>query len=285
MKLEDYDHAERFQATLLSSQRLTPEDCTEVRELVLAIEQADFEAQAGQSVGVIVPGPHEMGQAHHFRLYTLAATPLRSSSGKMEIRLCVRRCNYIDTYSGEECRGIASNYLCDLQPGAKLQMNGPFGLAFPLPADPAADLLLISMGTGIAPFRAFVERLYREQPERNGRVWLFHGAVSGLELLYMNDERNDFAEYYDRQTFQAFKALSPRPNWADPISWDYALEYRTQEIWDVLAKDNSCVYLAGRAEQLDKLDAWFTSMTDGSKTWQNRKQALKDAGRWMELLY
>lgn len=284
MKLEDFDHGERFQARVKSSNRLTPQDSTEVRELVLELE-TKFQAEAGQSVGVIVHGPHAMGQRHHFRMYSLAGAPLQNAAGKAEIHLCVRRCNYIDPYSGEECRGIASNYLCDLEPGDVVDMNGPFGIPFEPPADPAADLLLFSIGTGIAPFRAFVDKLYREQPDRSGRVWLFHGANSGLELLYMNDERDDFAEYYDRETFQAFKALSPRPNWADPIVWDYSLEFRMEEIWKLLLRESTYVFLAGQSSLRENLDTWFAGMADSECAWQEQKQELMDNGRWTELLY
>lgn len=285
MRLEDYDHGERFTATLLASQRLTPADAVEVRELKLTLNKADFAAEPGQSVGVIIPGPHAIGHRHHFRLYTLADAPHRVPANGVEITLCVRRCNYIDAYSGEEFQGIASNFLCDLKPGETVEMNGPFGIPFAIPPDPRADLLLISMGTGIAPFRAFVSHLYHEHPDWAGRVRLFHGARTGLELLYMNDERDDFTNYYDRETFQAFKALSPRPHWADPIAMDYAIEQRAAEIWDMLSAEQVYVYLAGNADALEKLDRVFSGLAGDEDTWRERKQALMDAGRWVELLY
>jgi ferredoxin--NADP+ reductase len=285
MRLEDYDTGTRYSATVLGSDRLTPENAVEVRELLLRLDVQDFHARAGQSVGVIVDGSPELGNRHHFRLYTLAEEPIADADGHPQVKLCVRRCNYLDEYSGEEYRGVASNFLCDLRPGDKLTMNGPFGLPFALPGSPDSDLLLISMGTGIAPFRAFINRLYAEQPERSGRVWLFHGAMSGLELLYMNDERDDFTNYYDRNTFNAFKALSPRPHWADPIAMDYAIEQRAEEIWTMLQQDSSYVYLAGKADLLHNLDAQFAGLAGDPERWQQHKQAMIDAGRWTELLY
>ena len=66
--------------------------------------------------------------------------------------LCVKRCNYIDEYSGERYEGISSNYLCDRRAGDTVTINGPFGIPFEVPEDKDTDLLLIGMGTGIAPF-------------------------------------------------------------------------------------------------------------------------------------
>ena len=110
MRLQDYDHGQRFVATLLATQRITPAGSVEVRELRLELAAPDFRATAGQSVGVIVPGPHALGHAHHFRLYSLAADCEPDASGIAHVTLCVRRCNYVDEYSGEEYRGVASNY-------------------------------------------------------------------------------------------------------------------------------------------------------------------------------
>ena len=285
MRLQDYDHGQRYVATLLDTQRITPEGGVEVRELRLELAAPDFRGTAGQSVGVIVPGPHALGHAHHFRLYSLAADCEPDASGIAHVTLCVRRCNYIDEYSGEEYRGVASNYLCDLKPGDRITINGPFGLPFEIPEDPATDLLLISMGTGIAPFRAFVAGLYRRHPDWQGKVRLFHGAMSGLELLYMNDERDDFGEYYDRATFQAFKALSPRPHWADPVAMDYAIEERAAEVQDMLSGDTCRVYVAGKSDILETLDKVFAGLAGSMDAWRERKEQLRAERRWFELVY
>ena len=74
-----------------------------------------------------------------------------------------------------------------------------------------------------APFYLGTDDLGRDVLSR-----LLYGARSGLELLYMNDKRDDFSLYYDEESFEAFQALSPRPNWADPIAWDHAIEERSR---------------------------------------------------------
>ncbi|MGB5375423.1 MAG: hypothetical protein WBN15_16705, partial [Polyangiales bacterium] len=222
--LDDYDTQHRFEATVVGSERITPEASdVEVRELILDLQRPDFELQLGQSVGVLSPGSKEFGQEHHFRLYSVADLPERGGSGLPRIKIAVRRVSYVDPYSGERYPGVSSNYLCDLVPGDSITMAGPYGLAFEVPEEMDANLILIGSGTGIAPFRAFVKHLYKNVPSWRGTVTLFYGARSGLELLYMNEERDDFAQYYDIDTFQAFKALSPRPSWSASIDWEGAL--------------------------------------------------------------
>ena len=285
MRLEDLDTGTTYQARVLSSQRITAEEAEEVREIVLEVDRQHFDYQPGQSVGVIVSGDHDQGHKHHFRLYTVADTAPRDATGKPRVTLCVKRCNYIDDYSGERYQGIASNYLCDLREGDTLTINGPFGMPFEVPEDRDADLLLIGMGTGIAPFRALVKHIYQDVKDWRGRIRLFYGAQSGLELLYMNDEKDDFSQYYDQQTFAAFKALSPRPNWADPIAMDYALEERSEEILSMLEKPQTRVYVAGRADILETLDRVFARIIGSAEQWSRRKAELKAGQRWVELVY
>ncbi len=284
MRLEDYPREPSYAATVLKSERITDESAeAEVRELVLEVDGHAFDFEIGQSIGVLVAGPSEFGGTFHHRLYTVADTPRETAEGKPEITIVVRRCNYIDDYSGEEYTGVNSNYLCDRRAGDKLTITGPFGMPFKVPADKSANLLLIGLGTGIAPFRALVKHLYTEVGDWVGKVRLLYGARSGLELLYMNDKRDDFARYYDEKTFAAFKALSPRPNWADPIAWDFAIEDRAEEIWNMLDDDHTFVYVAGLAPVRDALDELFASI--GGEDWPKKKAELIASGRWVELLY
>jgi ferredoxin--NADP+ reductase len=284
--LEDYDTEQRFDATIVSSERITPEASdVEVRELTLDIQQPDFELQLGQSVGVISPGTKEFGQKHHFRLYSVADLPERGASGLPRIKIAVRRVSYVDKYSGEQYPGVSSNYLCDLAAGDTITMAGPYGLAFEVPEEMDANLILIGTGTGIAPFRAFVKHLFQNVPEWKGTITLFYGAQSGLELLYMNDERDDFSQYYDSDTFEAFKALSPRPTWAAPIDWDGALAQRGEKLWSLLGQPNTYVYVAGLEKMRDELDVAFSEIAGSSEKWARRRAELAAGGRWVELLY
>ncbi len=286
MRLDDYDKSERFDATVLSSSRITPDEAeADVRELVLEVDRAAFDYRPGQSIGVVIPGPHDLGHEHHFRLYTVADTQSRTEAGKPRITIAVRRCSYIDEYSGERYDGISSNYLCDLKPGDHIEITGPYGYAFEVPKDKDANLILIGSGTGIAPFRALVKHIYKDVGDWRGKVRLFYGAHVGLEHVYMNEHRDDFAQYYDEETFEAFKAVSPRPHWADPIAWEYCLETRSEEIMEMLSDDKTYVYLAGLENVRDELDELFSRLAGSKEVWQQRKAKLVEDGRWAELLY
>lgn len=285
-RLDDYDTDARYQANVVSSTRITPDDAdAEIREIVLDIERDDFPYKVGQSIGVLAPGNQEIGQEFHFRLYSVADLPETNQSGQPRIKICVRRCTYIDPINGEEYDGIASNYLCDRLGGDTLTITGPYGLIFEPPAEDGSNLILIGTGTGIAPFRAFVKYLYRECRNRVGRIWLFYGAQSGLELLYMNEKKNDFTQYYDEETFEAFTALSPRPNWSDPIAWDQAIAERGEELWRMMGDIKTHVYVAGLEKMRDELDHVFNDIAGSPQRWKRRKAELVAGGRWVELIY
>ena len=286
MRLQDYDTSQKFAATVVASEPITPEDAAaEVREIVLDIAGEDFNVLASQNIGVLAPGQKEFGQESHFRLYSPADLPARRPGGVTRIPICVRRCSYVDDYNGEVYQGVASNFLCNLREGDTLTVTGPYGQAFPVPDDPEAALILIGAGTGIAPFRAFLKGLFRETSDFQGRVLLFHGGRTGMELLYMNDARNDFAQYYDRETFEAIEVFSRRPHWSDTIDWGSAMNERAVELWERLQDAHTHVYLAGLEAIRDELDAVFAKIAGSPDKWELRKAELAAGKRWIELLY
>jgi len=275
----------RHQARLRSNEPLTaPGAAEEIRELVLEVSDPDFRFEPGQSIAVVVPGPHELGHAEQVRFYSIADVHVLRD-GNPEVAICVRRCEYLDEYSGERYEGVASKYLCELPKGAEVTLAGPVGLAFEVPEDRTASLLLIGLGTGIAPFRAFLRHIYRNLGGWEGQVRLFHGAQTGLELVYMNDHQNDIAEYLDEATFTAIEALSPRPQWDEPPALDEALKAHEEEVWRLLQAPNTWVYVAGIADIREMLDRVLAEFAGSAESWARRKAELVAGGRWAEVVY
>jgi len=285
MRLKDYDTSRSMSASVVSSTRITPDDSeTELRHIDLAVDSIDFDYQVGQSVGVLVPGPHEFGQKEYLRLYSIAGGGT-TDDFKPVISLLVKRCFYIDDYNGERYDGKASNYLCDLKTGDTVTLVGPYNLAFALPKEKDANLLMIGLGTGIAPFRAFIKHIYNELGGWQGNVRLYHGAMRGIELAYMNDQNNDLKYYYDEETFKAFEALSPRAHFDVPVDLEGAIAQNADEVWTMLQDPKTYVYVAGLKQISKQLDEALVKIVGSPEEYQQQKAKMIEEGRWAELIY
>jgi ferredoxin--NADP+ reductase len=283
--LSDLDTATTHQAQVTHSERITPDDSAEVRTIKLKVDHPDFTYQQGQHIGIIAPGSSEFGHEWHFRLYTIANSP-KLDHDSIEIELCVRRCFYIDEFSGEQEPGIASNYLCDLSPGDEIQFTGPYGEAFDLPDDVESNLLMIGSGTGIAPFRAFIQHIHQQHPDWKGQVRLYYGARTGAENLYRNELNNDLDKYYDNATYQAFEGLSKRP-WMsnEDDGLNDVLKENADEIWELVQQPNTHVYLAGLGKMFYQFEQNMQQAAGSKARWKWTVEEMKEQGRWSELIY
>ena len=282
--IADYVTDKQYQAVVKKTARLTPQDTEEIREILLEVNQPEFECRADQSFGVLVNTSGEFGNNTHHRLYSVADLPAKAN-GKTQITMLVKRCSYVDEFSGELYPGIGSNYLCNRAIGDNITITGPFDLPFSVPEDKKSNLILIGMGTGIAPFRAFVKHIYHDVKDWQGKILLFYGARSGLELLYLNDKDGDLTNYYDETTFEAFHALSPRPHWADPIALDKTIEEKATEIIKMLSRSNVYIYVAGYEKVKESLDTAFSNILGSKEKWETRKAELIAGKKWAEIIY
>lgn len=286
MYLSDYDISNPMDAMLVASERITPEHYdAEVRHLTLQFTDGEFDYVEGQSVGVLVPGPHEFGNRHHFRLYSIASPRKGEKALPRSISICVRRCFYIDEISGERYPGKASNYLCDAMPGARIRLTGPYGAHFSVPADNTCNLLMIGVGTGIAPFRAFTRHIYEERGGWKGKVRLFYGAKSGMELVYRNERHKDLGLYYDDATFKAFEAVSPRPAFDHPPAIDSLLIENQHEVWELIQHPKTHVYIAGLTEVEERFEKAMSAIAGSKDAWLERRSELIAQGRYVDLIY
>ncbi len=271
------------EAVIQSSRRITPETTDEVRQIVLRIDEPSFYFLEGQNIGVLVPGPHDFGNKIHHRYYTIANA--RAQDGGVELELLVRRCFYIDEVSGEQYPGVASNYLCDAKDGGKVTITGPYRSPFKIPADPTCNLLMLGTGTGVAPFRAFLRRIYEEQKGWKGKVRLYYGARSGTDLLYMNDMNSDLSQYYDEKTFKAIQTLRSGVLSDEADALGQGVEDNATEIWKLLQESKTHVYLAGMKKIADALDQAMGKVVGSKDQWQMVKQRMIEERRWTELTY
>jgi sulfite reductase (NADPH) flavoprotein alpha-component len=117
------------------------------------------------------------------RLYSIASS--RKAVGD-EAHLTVAHVEY---QHGDATRwGAASHFLAAREEGAQVQVYIEHNERFRLPADAARDIIMIGPGTGVAPFRAFVQEREATRSSTSaatGRNWLFFGNPHGREdFLY-----------------------------------------------------------------------------------------------------
>lgn len=273
------------EAVVSESTRITPESTDEVRQITLQVEDPAFRYKEGQIIGVVIPGPHPYGRGNFVRRYSIANEYPDHVDETLELSILVRRCFYIDEVNGEEYPGIASNYLCDRKPGDKLALTGPYSAPFKIPSDQSDNLLMISMGTGIAPFRAFIRKIYKQHGGWQGKVQLFYGATSGMDLLYMNDINSDISNYYDEETFQAFNGLAERPLAKEEEGLERSLGENAEEIWSLMQQSDSYVYLAGLQKVYDVFCNEMEKMAGSKEAWTKLSEQMQRQGRLSTLLY
>lgn len=273
------------QAFIKDSRRITPESTEEIRHITLRVADPAFQFVEGQSIGVVVPGPHPFGNAYHVRRYSIANARSVPIDTGVELDLLVRRCFYIDEVSGERYPGIASNYLCNAKPGASLTIGGPYLSPFKVPLDNRANLLMLGTGTGIAPFRAFAQLIYERRGDWKGQVRLYYGGRSGLDLMYTNDETTDLANYYDEKTFKAFRALGTRPLMTSSQALERGLTDNAEDALHLIKEPNTYVFLSGLGKIAAVFDKVMAERVGSSEEWAAIKQKMIDEGRWSELIY
>ena len=232
-----------------------------------------------------VPGPHAFGNKEHHRYYSIANARETSIEDEVSIQIIVRRCFYIDEISGEQYPGVASNYLCDAKPGDSITITGPYKSVFNVPRDPESNMLMIGTGTGIAPFRAFIQHVYKNQGGWRGKVRLFFGDKTGLDLRYMNDVDEDLANYYTEETFKAYQSITNRYMMNANEALEQTMQDNAEEAWEMLQDPNTYVFIAGSRKTSDLLNKTLAGYAGSEEKWEEMKQKLQAENRWSELIY
>ncbi|WP_442596515.1 assimilatory sulfite reductase (NADPH) flavoprotein subunit [Parapusillimonas sp. JC17] len=115
------------------------------------------------------------------RMYSIASSQAVVDE---EVHLTLANVAY-DTESGARW-GAASNFLSNLKEGERVDIFVEENTRFRLPSDDGRDIIMIGPGTGIAPFRAFVQE--RSTSNATGRNWLFFGNPHfASDFLYQTE--------------------------------------------------------------------------------------------------
>jgi sulfite reductase (NADPH) flavoprotein alpha-component len=174
------------------------------------------------------------------RAYSIASS--RGEVGE-EAHLLISAVRY-ETY-GRARKGVASVFVAErLKTGSRLQVNLKPNKHFALPA-PDRDIIMIGPGTGVAPFRAFVQE--RRATGASGRSWLFFGDRSfAHDFLYQLEWQDALADKSLTRMDVAFSRDQPEKVYVQHRLWE-----RRRDVVDWL--DNGAfLYVCGDAKSMAK---------------------------------
>jgi len=173
------------------------------------------------------------------RLYSIASSPDHRTG---EVHLTVAVVQYAS--HGRTKQGLASGYLANLADQASVPVYVQPTRHFHLPA-PDRDVIMVGPGTGIAPFRAFLQ--HRVKHGHSGRNWLFFGDQHAkTDFLYSEE----FAAAQKSGHLHKLSTAFSRDQ-ADKIYVQHRMEEEGPELWRWLEK-GAYFYVCGDAKRMAK---------------------------------
>jgi ferredoxin--NADP+ reductase len=255
-----------------------------VQHLTFDISGGDLRYVEGQSIGIIPPGTDGQGKPHKLRLYSIASTRHGDRQDDKTVSLCVRQLEYNHPETGEKVYGVCSTYLCNLEVGADVAITGPVGKEMLLPPDEDANIIMLATGTGIAPFRAYLWRMFKEHHEDyqfKGLAWLIFGIPYTANILYKDDLEQMAAEHPEH--FRLTYAISREQQNSEGgrMYIQHRVAEHAEELWELLQNPKTHTYMCGLKGMEDGIEKAFSDLTaKHGVEWSDFVRQMKKAHRW-----
>ncbi len=259
-----------------------------VRHIKFDISGGDLRYLEGQSIGIIPPGMDKNGKPEKLRLYSIASTRHGDDVDDKTVSLCVRQLEYKHPETGEIVYGVCSTHLCHLEPGAEVKITGPTGKEMLLPEDNDTKVIMFATGTGIAPFRAYLWRMFKDNERAanpdyqfKGFSWLVFGIPTTPNILY-KQELEEIQHRYP-ENFRLTCAISreqQNPQGGRMYIQDRVAEHAA-ELWQMMQDEQTHTYICGLKGMEDGIDAALSvEAAKAGVEWKEYQRAMKKAGRW-----
>lgn len=259
-----------------------------VRHLTFDISGGDLRYLEGQSIGIIPPGTDKNGKPEKLRLYSIASTRHGDRVDDKTVSLCVRQLEYKHPETGEMIYGVCSTHLCNIEVGTEVKITGPVGKEMLLPEDTEANVIMFATGTGIAPFRAYLWRMFKKNEQEanpdykfKGLAWLVFGIPTTPNVLYKEELEEMQTQYPDnfRLTY-AISREQKNPEGGRMYIQDRVAEH-AQDLWKLIQKENTHTYICGLKGMEGGIDeALSAAAAADGVNWIDYQKAMKKAGRW-----
>ncbi|MFM7470085.1 MAG: ferredoxin--NADP reductase [Nodosilinea sp.] len=259
-----------------------------VQHIMFDLAGGNLHYVEGQSIGIIPDGLDNNGKPHKLRLYSIASTRHGDRLNDQTVSLCVRQLEYQHPETKETVYGVCSTYLCHIEPGTEVKITGPVGKEMLLPDDPEATVIMLATGTGIAPFRAYLWRMFKEAERKanpdyqfKGLAWLVFGVPYTPNILYKEELEQIQAEYPDN--FRLTYAISREQQNAEGgrmYIQDRVAEHAV-ELWELMQKPNTHTYMCGLKGMEDGIDAALSAVASQKGVdWVEFRKQMKKDHRW-----
>lgn len=175
-----------------------------------------------------------------FRAYSISSSGLVSSN---TVSLTVGRVIY--EIDGEKKYGVASNWLAEIENGAEIPVFFFHNPNFKIPENPDKTAIMVGAGTGIAPFRAFLQE--REARGDTGKNWLFFGDRNReYDFIYQEELEN-----WQKNAVLNHLELAFSRDQAEKIYVQDKLQACAREIFSEL-ENGAVFYICGDASKMAK---------------------------------
>jgi len=289
-----YKNKSPFTAKITSCKRIVGAEATGETCHIIMDHKGKMPYWEGQSYGVIPPGVNpKNGKPNSVRLYSIASSRYGDDMTGTTTSLCVRRATYWcpELKADDPAKkGICSNFLCDAKPGEELKLTGPSGKVMLIPEkDPNVDLIMVATGTGIAPYRAFIRRLFVEKTPfgqaYKGLAWLFLGVANTDALLY-DDEWQEVLKSHP-ENFRLDYALSREQTNVDGGKMyiqDKVKEY-ADEVFERMDA-GAHMYFCGLKGMMPGITEMLEEVSKKKGlVWEDKLKEWKKAGQWHVEVY
>lgn len=284
-------------ATVLGSARIIGQDAVgDIRHIVLKLPP-NFHYVEGQSLSVIPPGVDtKTGRAHKPRLYSIASTRYGDLLDGNTVSLCVRRALYYNdddaNTTDDSKQGVCSNFLCDALPNTSVSIAGPIGKTMLLPESEHTDVIMVATGTGIAPFRAFLHRLFMEDTTARhifqAQAWLILGVPNTNGLLYDEEFQHMRSNTNNNNQFKIDYAISREMTNTMDGGKKYVQHVIAENADDLFQKlDNGAnIYFCGLKGMMPPILQTLEQVaTDKHLNWNDKLKQWKDNHQWHVEVY
>lgn len=259
-----------------------------VRHIKFDLSGGDLRYLEGQSIGIIPEGTDENGKPHKLRLYSIASTRHGDDMDGKTVSLCVRQLEYKHPETGETVYGVCSTYLCNMQPGSDVQITGPVGKEMLLPENTDSNVIMMATGTGIAPFRAYLWRMFKDAERAKnsdyqfkGFAWLIFGIPKTANILY-KEELEELQRKYP-ENFRITYAISREQQNAEGgrMYIQHRVAEHAEELWQMVQDPKTHTYICGLKGMEDGIDAALSAQAEKSGiNWDDYRKAMKKGDRW-----